>query len=153
MYETPITVLVGPKEGLEARKKAMERFYEFYMSCSDIPLAEHVKEAVAKKLADEEKIITDYIELSCEKALCLEIDKGELRKALLYDRRQYEKGYADAKATVIHCKECKFYTKMRSDLDTGICSLASRHLGDDGFCSEAERRSDANSKAIPRSGK
>jgi hypothetical protein len=95
MYESPITVLVGPKEGLEVRKKAMEQFYESYMSCSDISLAEHVKDAIAKKMADEEKIIADYIELSCEKALCLEIDKGELKKALLYDRRQYEKGYAD----------------------------------------------------------
>lgn len=41
---------------------------------------------------------------------------------------------------IIHCKECKFYTEMRQDLNTGICSLACRHLGGDGFCSEAERR-------------
>ena len=41
---------------------------------------------------------------------------------------------------IIHCYECKFYTNMRPDLDTGICSLASRHLGAEGFCSEAERR-------------
>ena len=45
---------------------------------------------------------------------------------------------------IIRCKECKFYTKMRTDSNTGICSLACRHLGDDGFCSEAERRSDVN---------
>lgn len=88
MYESPITVLVGPKEGLEARKKA--------------------KEAIDKARADEEKIITDYIELSCEKALCLEIDKGELRKALLYDRQQYEKGYADA---MMRCEDCKYWSK------------------------------------------
>lgn len=105
MYKTPITVLVGSKEGLEARKKAMEQFYESYMSSKDIPLAEHVKEAVAKKLADEERIITDYIELSCEKALCLEIDKAELKKALLYDRQQYEKGYADGYAAGYAKKE------------------------------------------------
>jgi hypothetical protein len=47
-----------------------------------------------------------------------------------------------AQPEVIRCKKCKFYTKMRTDLKTGICSLACRHLGDDGFCSEAERRSD-----------
>lgn len=88
MYESPITVLVGPKEGLEARKKA--------------------KEAIDKARADEEKIITDYIELSCEKALCLEIDKGELKKALLYDRQQYEKGYADA---MMRCEDCKYWSK------------------------------------------
>lgn len=43
---------------------------------------------------------------------------------------------------VVRCKDCKFYTSMRKDLKTGICSLACRHLGDDGFCSEAERRED-----------
>lgn len=84
MYESPITVLVGPKEGLEARKRMMEQLH------------------------DEEKIITDYIELSCEKALCLVIDKGELKKALLYDRQQYEKGYADA---MMRCEDCKYWSK------------------------------------------
>ncbi len=91
MYESPITVLVGPKEGLEARAK-------------------HIKEAIDKVRADEEKIITDYIELSCEKALCLVIDKGELKKALLYDRRQYEKGYADA---MMRCADCKFWSSKK----------------------------------------
>lgn len=43
---------------------------------------------------------------------------------------------------VIRCKDCKFYTSMRSDLKTGICALLSAHFGDDGFCSEAERRQD-----------
>lgn len=84
MYESPITVLVGPKEGLEARKRTMEQLH------------------------DEEKIITDYIELSCEKALCLVIDKGELTKALLYDRQQYDKGYADA---MMRCEDCKYWSK------------------------------------------
>lgn len=50
--------------------------------------------------------------------------------------------FPSAQPEIIRCKECKFYTKMRIDLDTGICSLACRHLGDDGFCSEAERRND-----------
>lgn len=38
------------------------------------------------------------------------------------------------------CKDCKFYTSMIPCDGIGICSLACRHLGDDGFCSEAERR-------------
>ena len=41
---------------------------------------------------------------------------------------------------VVECKDCKFYTAMRPDLKEGICSLACRHLGDDGYCSEGERR-------------
>lgn len=110
MYESPITVLVGPKEGLEARKKALEQLYNTCISDDSIPLAKHVKEAIDKASADEVKIITDYIELSCEKALCLVIDKGELRKALLYDRRQYEKGYADA---MMRCQDCKYWNERQ----------------------------------------
>ena len=45
----------------------------------------------------------------------------------------------EAQADIVRCKDCKFYTEMRPDLDIGICSLACRHLGRDGFCSEAER--------------
>lgn len=45
---------------------------------------------------------------------------------------------------IIRCKDCKFYTDMRPDIDVGICSLASRHLGAEGFCSEAERRNGGN---------
>ena len=39
---------------------------------------------------------------------------------------------------IIRCRDCKFYTSMISGI--GICDLACRHLGDNGFCSEAERR-------------
>lgn len=42
------------------------------------------------------------------------------------------------------CKDCKFYTSMIPTEGVGICSLAGRHLGDDGFCSEAERREDGS---------
>ena len=52
------------------------------------------------------------------------------------------KALPSAQPKIIYCKECKFYTEMRQDLNTGICSLACRHLGGDGFCSEAERRTD-----------
>lgn len=45
---------------------------------------------------------------------------------------------------IIRCKDCKFYTSMIPTEGLGICSLAGRHLGDDGFCSEAERRNDAD---------
>lgn len=136
MYESPITVLVGPKEGLEARKKAMEQ------------LTDHVKDIVTETLANEEKIITEYIELSCEKALCLEIDKGELRKALLYDRQQYEKGYADGKATVIRCKDCKHWNPEENSIH-GICKLQGVHYTGSWFCGDASRKegNDANAEA------
>lgn len=39
---------------------------------------------------------------------------------------------------VVRCKDCKFYHRMTAE--TGICELACRHLGNDGFCSEGERK-------------
>jgi len=44
------------------------------------------------------------------------------------------------KVEVVRCKDCKFYTPMNRIEKTGICSLATRHLGDDGYCSEGERK-------------
>ena len=41
---------------------------------------------------------------------------------------------------VIRCKDCKFYTPMNRILKTGICSMTMHHLGDDGFCSNAEKK-------------
>lgn len=41
---------------------------------------------------------------------------------------------------VVMCKDCKYYTSMIPNKNLGICSLASRHLGDYGFCSEGERK-------------
>lgn len=36
----------------------------------------------------------------------VDVDKGELIRALQYDRNQYEKGYADAKAELVRCEDC-----------------------------------------------
>ena len=46
---------------------------------------------------------------------------------------------------IIRCRDCKFYTSIQkhsTNLKIGICSLSSRYIGDDGFCSETERRED-----------
>ena len=37
----------------------------------------------------------------------IDVDKGELLRALQYDRNQYAKGYADAKAELLRCKDCR----------------------------------------------
>ena len=44
---------------------------------------------------------------------------------------------ADA-VPVVRCKDCKFYYRMT--VETGICQLACPHFGNDGFCSEGERK-------------
>ena len=39
---------------------------------------------------------------------------------------------------VVRCWDCKFYYRMTAE--TGICQLACPHFGNDGFCSEGERK-------------
>ena len=46
----------------------------------------------------------------------------------------------EQKWEIIHCNDCKFYTPMNHKLKTGICVMTMHHLGDNGFCSDAERR-------------
>ena len=69
----------------------------------------------------------------------INVDKDELLRALQYDRDQYNKGYADAKAELVRCKDCKH----RYTLQSGH-SFCREHfpLGkyDDDFCSYGERR-------------
>lgn len=66
----------------------------------------------------------------------INVDKEELIRALQYDRNQYEKGYADGKADamaeLVRCKDC---------IAENICTF-SQFLGEDGFCSCGERRTD-----------
>lgn len=59
-----------------------------------------------------------------------------IRKTVEEVKSQYALEYPK----IIHCEDCKFYTPMNRALKTGICSLTMHHLGDDGFCSDAERR-------------
>ena len=83
------------------------------------------------------------------------VDKGELLRALQYDREQYEKGYADgiadARGELVRCKDCKHY-----DNSEGIqwCHLNSKFgkfamdwhsFPEDGFCSYGERRDNEES--------
>lgn len=83
----------------------------------------------------------------------IDVDKEELIKALKYDRGQYEKGYADAMAAIVHCKDCSHYKYYRKtslfidgkNIDAGWCMRRTRQneehrmLPDD-FCSHGERK-------------
>jgi hypothetical protein len=75
----------------------------------------------------------------------IKVDKNELIQALQYDRDQYEKGYADAKAEVVRCKDCKhrgtdyciFHIKgepadeeLLRKLDNDFCSYGERREGE-----------------------
>ena len=77
----------------------------------------------------------------------IDVNKEELLKALRYDRQQYEKGYADAKAEqpsaqpeIIRCRDCKYCEHWYAD--KGRCFLWSEvgiDVFEDGFCNYAER--------------
>lgn len=66
------------------------------------------------------------------------VDKNELLRALAYDRGQYEKGRADALATIVRCKDCKHYD------GESCCEKIGLTVPNNGawFCAEGERRDD-----------
>ena len=84
------------------------------------------------------------------------VDKQELIRALQYDRRQYDKGYADGKRdameNIVHCKDCKHQRKTwisdkrRKDKGYFVYGCENEEFGmlgaDDDFCSYGERRTD-----------
>lgn len=83
----------------------------------------------------------------------IKVDKEELIKALAYDRDQYDKGYADAKAEIVYCKDCDFWCE---DMKAGrpefgnVCAPCEvwshredsyvRYTEPDDFCSYGEKR-------------
>ena len=70
--------------------------------------------------------------------VCVDVDKEELVKALAYDRGQYEKGYNDAKAEIIRCKDCKYNDGEEPIADGRYwCMLHQSFMY---YCSDAERR-------------
>ena len=76
------------------------------------------------------------------------IDKEELIRALQYDRNQYEKGYLDGKtdamASILRCKDCKFWREdiLRDDDEIKCCCIGMYMTKGDNFCSFGKRRDD-----------
>ena len=77
----------------------------------------------------------------------INVDKEELIKALNYDRRTYQKGYADGfrdahTPNVIRCKDCR-YRYTDGDNKYNLCLLNHNKLQtDEWFCADGERRED-----------
>lgn len=70
------------------------------------------------------------------------IDKDELIKALKYDRDQYNKGYADAMAAIVRCKDCEYCKKASSSGDIW-CHYWGVDPSPNDFCSQGIRKSDS----------
>lgn len=70
----------------------------------------------------------------------INVDKDELVKALRYDRDQYIQGYTDARAELIHCKDCvgRESHEQYDGTRWNYCSLIRSVVKDDDFCSWAE---------------
>ena len=72
----------------------------------------------------------------------INVDKGELMRALAYDRNQYVRGYYDRDSEVIRCKDCRHYGyKDMTNVD-GFCYCLKRHEypNPDWYCGDGERR-------------
>lgn len=70
----------------------------------------------------------------------IHVDKEELRKAISYDRNQYEKGYKDRDAEIVRCKDC-----WKREFDN--CPFYEYSMlvqDDDFFCSDGERLESGN---------
>lgn len=93
--------------------------------------------------------------IMAEVKMVVDVDKGELIRALQYDRDQYYKGYADRDNEIIRCIDCKHrpiategkaYGKYLEFPDEDVCPC---NVGDpwyswmpedDFFCGKGERR-------------
>ena len=75
----------------------------------------------------------------------IDVDKDELIKALAYDRRQYDLGYADGKmdanAELIRCRDCAYYVISGNGVN-GFCRNLTIPFDSDEWCSRAEPKRD-----------
>ena len=69
------------------------------------------------------------------------VDKGELIKALAYDRNQYTNGYNDRDSEIVRCMDCIHYRYYGLTEDTvSECKIDHCENPDkDWFCADGER--------------
>lgn len=72
------------------------------------------------------------------------VDKDELLRALQYDRGQYDRGYADAKAEIVHCWECVNWDEEHCADSQGWCPKVVGYRCGSWFCAAGKRRIDGN---------
>ena len=117
------------------------------------PITMIIDDMAEKLIKDQENYI-----VKCVQNVGVSVDKEELKRALAYDRRQYDKGfvdgYAKAKEDVVRCKDCKHRPTMPEDgkevfdleFPDDACPLQcgdpwyNREPDDDWFCANGERR-------------
>ena len=73
------------------------------------------------------------------------VDAGELTKALMFDRNQYEKGYKDRDAEIIRCKDCSNSDWYKTAEGKTLCYCLEYDCGgfaENDFCSRAVKDRD-----------
>ena len=117
---------------------------------SPIKIFESAIDSLSKSLVKDKE---DAIVLEVHRQLGVNVDRGELLRALQYDRFQYDKGYADGKrdaeAALVRCNDCKhlkYGYQCYNPLGMTLNNNGDAYVlvdGDD-FCSCGERRDDGN---------
>ena len=86
----------------------------------------------------------DAIFAEIQSSFGVDLDRGELIRALQYDRNQYEKGYwdgmADAKAELVRCKDCKYWEEHDGEMFCNCYANLMTDTAPDDFCSYGERK-------------
>ena len=111
---------------------------------SPIKIFESAIDSLSKSIVKDKE---DAIVLAIHQKLGVDVDRGELLRALQYDRFQYDKGYADGKrdaiAELVRCENCDWYRPH----EDGICvnpkcgkSWYGCPVPPEHFCSYGERR-------------
>lgn len=93
-------------------------------------------DVIAEEIRDEidGRILGEAIKAA--RGVHVNVNKEELTKALNYDRGQYQKGYADATAGIILCKNCRYWVRDCSYCDYFEWSF----MAADDYCSRGRRR-------------
>ena len=75
------------------------------------------------------------------------VDRDELIRALRYDRKQYQKGFDDARedaVVVTRCKDCEHLVNATVNGNGFlICDISDMETAPDDFCSYGDRREEA----------
>ena len=72
-----------------------------------------------------------------------DVDKDELKKALEYDREQYQKGFKDGKEIIVHCEDCACVRAVHmGNKFVYRCPMSTVDVEPEGYCSRGVKRNE-----------
>ena len=108
------------------------------------PIKMFSEQIIQSLYEEEEKTV-----VKCVQKFFPEVDKDELKRALEYDRGQYEKGYSVGKLAamdeIVRCNQCRFTERDGTDDAAIYCQKWDRwEMPPDGYCWLGKRREDGD---------